>query len=70
MIITRVAFTGTHVTALELYNASLIAVPSSTIEIFRVLQESLSLGLVLAVYRKPMQNSALITLHQLKELGP
>jgi hypothetical protein len=67
MIITSVTFMGTHVTALELHNAwKIAATTSSAIEIIRVLQESLSLGVVLAFDRQPRQH---ITLHQLKELG-
>jgi hypothetical protein len=59
MTITRLAFMGTHVTALELHNAwQISATISSTIEIFRVLQESLGLGVVLASDREPRQDSA------------
>ncbi len=71
MTITRVTSMRTHVTALEPHYASQIAATiSSTIEIIRVLQESLSLGLALALDRQPRQDSASITLHQPKELGP
>jgi hypothetical protein len=68
MIITRVAFTGTLETVLEHHCAWLIAATiSSTIEIFRVLQESLSIGVVLALNMQPRKH---INLHQLEQLGP
>ncbi len=62
---------GTFVTELEIHcTLQIAATISSTIEIFRVLQESLSLGVVLALDRQPRQHIASITLHQLKEIGP
>ncbi len=68
LTITRVAFMGTHVTSLEHHYTWLIAATiSNTIEIFHVLQDSLGIGVVLALDRQPRQH---ITLHQLKELGP
>ncbi len=57
---------GTSVTELAHHYTWLIASTiSSTIEIIRVPQESLILGVVLALDRQPRQDSALITLHQL-----
>ncbi len=54
MIISEVPFMGTFVTALEPHYAWLIAGNiSSTIQIFLVLQESLSLRVVLALDREP-----------------